>query len=208
MTAPAPWPVRLVVGIAGASGAVYGIRLLEVLRPVAGVETHLVVGPAARRGIEAETGLAVAAVEALATAAYDDRDVDAAPARASFPAAGMVVAPCDTGTLAALAAARTGTLLARAGDVALREGRPLALVVTEAPWHLGDLRRMRDLARMGGVILPAMPALYPRPRTVADVVDHTVGRVLDRFGIAHGLVAEWTGTGRARGARRGPDRAR
>jgi 4-hydroxy-3-polyprenylbenzoate decarboxylase len=190
--------VRLVVGIGGATGAIYGIRLLEVLRGAPGVETHLVVSREARRIIGEETDYPVEQVEALATAVYDDRDIGAALASGSFRTAGMVVAPCDPGTLAALAHSLAGTLIARAGDVTLKEGRPLVVVVRETPLHLGHLRAMLALAELGGVVLPPLPAFYPRPRTIDDVVNHTVGRVLDRFGIPHQLVREWTGTARAR----------
>jgi len=190
--------MRLVVGLAGTTGAVYGIRLLEALRAVPDVETHLVVSREARRTIAAETDASAAAVEALADRAYDDRDIGAALASGSFGTAGMVVAPCGVDTLAALAASHAGTLIARAGDVTLKEGRPLVVVVPETPLHLGHLRRMLALAEMGATILPPMPAFYPRPKTVDDLVNHTVGRVLDRIGIAHGLVAEWLGTSRGR----------
>lgn len=192
---------RLVVGIGGGTGAVYGIRLLEMLRDDPGVETHLVVGREAARTIEGETDYRLDRVEALATRVYDDRDIGAAPASGSFRTAGMVIAPCPTDTLGALAGSHAGTLIARAGDVTLKEGRPLVVLVAETPLHLGHLRHMLALAEMGATVLPPMPAFYPRPRTVADLVDHTVGRVLDRFGIAHGLVAEWTGTGRRRRTR-------
>ena len=193
--------MRLVVGIGGATGVIYGIRLLEVLKGVPEVETHLIVSHAARRTIADETDYAPEGVEALATRAYDDHDIGAALASGSFKTAGMVVAPCGPDTLAALATSHAGTLIARAGDVTLKEGRPLVVVVRETPLHLGHLRRMLALAEMGAVILPPMPAFYPRPRTVDDLVNHTVGRVLDRFGIPHTLVAEWTGTGRARRSR-------
>lgn len=190
--------MRLAVGIAGATGVIYGIRLLEVLKGASDVETHLVVSRAARRLIADETDYAVEAVEALATRSYDDRDIGAALASGSFRTAGMAIAPCDVSTLGALATGYTGSLIARAGDVTLKEGRPLVAVVREAPWHLGHLRSMLALAEMGGVILPPMPAFYPRPRTIDDIVNHTVGRVLDRFGIPHALVAEWTGAPRGR----------
>jgi 4-hydroxy-3-polyprenylbenzoate decarboxylase len=190
--------VRLAVGIAGATGVVYGVRLLEVLKGAPGVETHLVVSRAARRLIAEETDYAVEAVAALATRSYDDRDIGAALASGSFGTAGMVIAPCDVATLGALATGHTGSLIARAGDVTLKEGRPLVAVVREAPWHLGHLRAMLALAEMGAVILPPMPAFYPRPRTIDDVVNHTVGRILDRFAIPHALVAEWTGAPRGR----------
>jgi len=190
--------MRLAVGIGGATGAVYGIRLLEVLRSAHDVETHLVISRAAQRRIAAETDWAIEEVEALATRVYDDRDIGAALASGSFKTAGMVIAPCGVDTLAALAHSLAGSLIARAGDVTLKEGRTLVAVVRETPLHLGHLRAMLKLAEMGGVILPPLPAFYPRPRTVDEIVNHTVGRILDRFGIPHGLVAEWTGTARPR----------
>ena len=188
-------PVRIVVGISGASGSIYGIRLLEVLRDVAGVETHLVVSRAAKRTLVDETEYTVRDVEALATRVYDDRDIGAALASGSFRTAGMVVAPCSIKTLSALANSYADTLIARAGDVTLKEGRPLVVVVRDTPLHVGHLRQMLALAEMGAVVLPPVPAFYHRPKTIRDLVDHTVGRVLDRIGIAHGLVPEWTGTG-------------
>ena len=167
---------RLVVGISGASGSIYGIRLLEVLREVPGLETHLVISRAAKRTLVDETEYAVRDVEALATRVYDDRDIGAA-----------------------LANSHADTLLARAGDVTLKEGRPLIVVVRETPLHTGHLRQMLALSEMGAVILPPVPAFYHRPKTIRDLVDHTVGRVLDRIGIEHGLVTEWTGTGQPDG---------
>lgn len=186
-------PVRLVVGISGASGSIYGIRLLEVLRTLGGVETHLIISQAGRRTIADETDYAVRDVEALATRTYDDRDIGAAVASGSFHTAGMVVAPCSVKTVAALATSYASTLIARAGDVTLKEGRPLVVVVRETPLHVGHLRQLLALAEMGAVVLPPVPAFYHRPKTLDDVVNHTVGRVLDRFGLAHGLVPEWTG---------------
>ena len=188
-------PVRLVVGMSGASGSIYGIRLLEVLRDVAELETHLVVSRAAKRTLVDETDYTVRDVEALATRVYDDRDIGAALASGSFHTAGMVVAPCSIKTLSALANSYADTLIARAGDVTLKEGRPLVVVVRETPLHVGHLRQMLALAEMGAVVLPPVPAFYHRPKTIRDLVDHTVGRVLDRIGIAHGLVTEWAGTG-------------
>jgi 4-hydroxy-3-polyprenylbenzoate decarboxylase len=196
--------MRLVVGITGATGAVYGIRLLERLRGVPDVETHLVVSEAGKRTIAAETDYAVGDVEALATRTYDDRDIGAALASGSFRTGGMVIAPCGPDTLAAVAHSLAGSLIARAADVTLKEGRRLVVVIREAPLHLGHLRAMLALAEMGGVILPPLPAFYHRPRTIDDIVNHTVARVLDRFDIAHGLVPEWTGTGRARRRGEGP----
>ena len=189
---------RLVVGISGASGSIYGIRLLEILRTVPDLETHLVVSQAAKRTIADETDYAVRDVEALATRVYDDRDIGAALASGSFKTLGMVVAPCSIKTLAALATSFAATLIARAGDVTLKEGRPLVLVVRETPLHAGHLRQMLALAEMGGVILPPVPAFYHRPRTLDDVVNHTVGRILDRLDLPHALVPEWTGSRRPR----------
>jgi 4-hydroxy-3-polyprenylbenzoate decarboxylase len=185
---------RLVVGISGASGSIYGIRLLEVLRDVPGLETHLIVSRAAKRTLVEETDYAVRDVEALATRVYDDRDIGAALASGSFRTAGMVVAPCSIKTLSALANCHADTLIARAGDVTLKEGRPLIVVVRETPLHVGHLRQMLALAETGAVILPPVPAFYHRPKTIRDLVDHTVSRVLDRLGIAHGLAPEWIGT--------------
>ena len=189
--------MRLAVGITGATGAIYGIRLLEMLRGAAGVETHLVISAPGKRRIAEETDWSVEDVEALATRAYDDRDIGAALASGSFHTGGMVIAPCGPETVGALAHSLAGSLIARAGDVTLKEGRPLVLVVRETPLHLGHLRAMLAVAEMGAVILPPLPAFYPRPQTIDDVVNHTVGRILDRFGIPHTLVKEWTGTGRA-----------
>jgi 4-hydroxy-3-polyprenylbenzoate decarboxylase len=187
-------PRRLVVGISGASGSIYGIRLLEVLREVPGLETHLIVSRAAKRTLVAETDHTVRDVEGLATQVYDDRDIGAALASGSFRTAGMVIAPCSIKTLSALASSHADTLIARAGDVTLKEGRPLVVLVRETPLHVGHLRQMLALAEMGAVILPPVPAFYHRPKTIRDLVDHTVGRVLDRIGVEHGLGTEWTGT--------------
>ncbi|MBI3457423.1 MAG: UbiX family flavin prenyltransferase [Candidatus Rokubacteria bacterium] len=188
--------MRLALGISDTTGVVYGIRLLEVLRGAPDVETHLVISRAARRAIAHETDYDLEGVDALATRTYDDRDLGATLASGSFRTAGMVIAPCGIETVAALANSDAASLITRAGDVTLQEGRPLVVVVRETPLHLGHLRQLLALAEMGGVILPPMPAFYPRPRTVDDIVNHTVGRVLDRFHIAHTLVREWTGTGR------------
>src|SRR4029450_5504511 len=188
-------PVRLVVGISGASGWIYGIRLLDVLRDVPGLEKALLVSRAAQRPPVDETDYPVRDGETLATRVYDDRDIGAALASGSFRTAGMVVAPCSIKTLSALANSHADTLIARAGDVTLKEGRPLVVLVRETPLHVGHLRQMLALAEMGAVILPPVPAFYHRPKVIRGLGAHTIGRVLDRFGIAHGLVTEWTGTG-------------
>ena len=188
--------MRLVIGISGSTGAIYGIRLLEVLRGVPDWETHLIISQAGKRTLAEETDYSVKDVEALATQIYDDRDIGAALASGSFNTAGMVIAPCSIKTVSALANCFASTLIARAGDVTLKEGRPLVVVVRETPLHAGHLRQMLALAEIGGVILPPMPAFYPRPQSLDDIINHTVGRVLDRFSIPHTLVKEWTGTGR------------
>jgi flavin prenyltransferase len=192
--------VRLVVGISGSTGSIYGIRLLEVLKAVPDVETHLVISQAGKRTLLAETDYTVRDVEALATRVYDDRDIGAALASGSFKTAGMAIAPCSMKMVSALANSFASTLIARAGDVTLKERRPLVAVVRETPLHAGHLRQMLALAEIGGVILPPVPAFYHRPRTLDDIVNHTVGRILDRFDIRHGLVPEWMGTAQPRRA--------
>ncbi len=187
---------RLVVGLSGASGSIYGIRLLECLRGVAGVETHLVLTAPAKRTLVEETDWSVRAVEALAHVVHDDRDIGASIASGSFRTAGMVIAPCSVKTVGALAYSLADSLLVRAADVTLKEGRPLVVVVRETPLHLGHLRALTALAELGAVILPPVPAFYQRPRTVDDIVHHTVARVLDRLDVPHTLAPEWRGTAR------------
>ncbi|HEX6212028.1 MAG TPA: UbiX family flavin prenyltransferase [Methylomirabilota bacterium] len=189
---------RLVVGITGASGSIYGIRLLEVLRTTTDIELHLVISAAGKRTLVEETDYGVADVEALAHHRYDVKDIGAALASGSFRTAGMVVAPCSIKTAAAVAACYADTLLARAADVTLKEGRPLILLVRETPLHLGHLRVLTSLAEMGAVVLPPMPAFYNRPKELDDIINHTVARVLDRLQLPQTLVGEWRGT---RGAR-------
>jgi 4-hydroxy-3-polyprenylbenzoate decarboxylase len=189
---------RVVVGITGASGAIYGIRLLEVLREAPDFETHLVISAAGKRTIAAETDWAVEEVERLAARVHDDRDIGAPIASGSFRTAGMVIAPCGPDTVGAVAHSLAGSLIARAADVTLKEGRRLVVLAREAPLHLGHLRALLALAEMGAVILPPLPAFYPRPRTIDDLVNHTVGRALDHLGVAHALVREWTGSARPR----------
>jgi 4-hydroxy-3-polyprenylbenzoate decarboxylase len=187
---------RVVVGISGASGTVYGVRLLERLRQDPDVEIHLVMSAPGKRTLLAETTWTVEEVEALAHVVYDDRDIGAALASGSFRTLGMVVAPCSVKTLAALATCHADTLIARAGDVTLKEGRPLVALVREAPLHVGHLRQMLAFAEMGGIVYPPVPAFYQKPTTLEEMVDYTVVRVLDRMGLAGGGVPEWTGGGR------------
>ncbi|SRR6266540_287648 len=185
---------RLVVAITGASGSIYGIRLLELCRERGDVETHLVVSAAGRRTLAHETDYTFAQVEALADVVYGYRDIGASPASGSFLTHGMVVAPCSIRTLSALALSLSDNLITRAGDVCLKEGRPLVAVVRETPLHLGHLRLAAQLTEIGGIVMPPVPAFYPRPASIEDIVDHTVGRVLQRLGIpVEGLVEEWEG---------------
>jgi polyprenyl P-hydroxybenzoate/phenylacrylic acid decarboxylase-like protein len=185
---------RIVVAITGASGSVYGIRLLELLREQGEVETHLVISPAGRRTLVHETDYTIADVEAFADVVYGYRDIGAPLASGSFLTHGMVVCPCSVRTLSALALSAADNLITRAGDVMLKEGRPLVAVLRETPLHLGHLRLAAQLTEIGGVVMPPVPAFYNRPATVSDIVDETVGRVLARLGLpVEGLVAEWQG---------------
>ena len=185
---------RLVIGITGASGSIYGVRLLEILRTTTDIELHLVISAAGKRTLVEETDYSVVDVEALAHQRYDVKDVGATLASGSFRTAGMVVAPCSIKTAAAVAACYTDTLLTRAADVTLKEGRPLIMLVRETPLHLGHLRVLTALAEMGAVVLPPMPAFYNRPKAVDDIINHTVARVLDRLQLPQTLVGEWRGT--------------
>jgi 4-hydroxy-3-polyprenylbenzoate decarboxylase len=190
---------RVAVGISGASGAIYGVRLLEELRKDEALELHLVVSASGKRTLVEETGRTLREVEALAHVAYDDRDTGASLASGSFRTAGMIVAPCSIKTLAALASCHADTLIARAGDVTLKEGRPLVALVRETPLHVGHLRQMLAFAEMGGIVFPPVPAFYQKPQTVDEIVSHTVARVLERMGLAREPLAEWTGGGRRPG---------
>lgn len=185
---------RLVVGITGASGSIYGIRLLEILRTTTDIELHVVISVAGKRTLVEETDYSVADVEALAHHRYDVKDIGAALASGSFRTAGMIIAPCSIKTAAAVAACYADTLMARAADVTLKEGRPLIMLVRETPLHLGHLRVLTSLAEMGAVVLPPMPAFYNRPKELDDIINHTVARVLDRLQLPQTLVAEWRGT--------------
>ena len=195
---------RLIVGISGASGTIYGIRLLEMLRPT-DIETHLVLTRSAEVTLGYETSLGPPDVAALADVVHANGDIGASIASGSFPTMGMVVAPCSIKTLSAIATGYTDSLVARAADVVLKERRRLVLLVREAPLHLGHLRAMTAATEAGAIVFPPVPAFYARPRTLAEVVDHTVGRVLDLFGVEVGAVRRWSGgpsAGRAPRARR------
>jgi len=182
---------RLIIGISGASGAVFGIRALEALQARADIETHLILSAAAKRTIAEETDWSVAAVEALADVVYPHRDIGAAAASGSFITGGMLVAPCSIKTLSEIANSHNDNLLTRAADVCLKERRPLVLMLRETPLHLGHIELMAQASRYGAVILPAVPAFYNRPKTLDDVVNHLVGKALDQFGIEHHLFKRW-----------------
>jgi flavin prenyltransferase len=182
---------RIVVGISGASGSVYGYAALQALRSSADVETHLVLSSAARRTIELETELTARRFEALADVVYRDDDLAASIASGSFLTEGMLVIPCSIKSASAIAYGFDANLLARSADVCLKEKRRLVLVVRESPLHLGHLRALAQLVEMGAVILPPIPAMYARPRSVEDIVNHTVGKALDQFGVEHKLFKRW-----------------
>ena len=181
---------RLVVGISGASGVIYGVRLLELLRQ-AGVETHLVISRAAQATLASETDLKPADVTGLASVVHPPGDIAAAISSGSFKTMGMVVAPCSIRSLAEIATGATTTLLTRAADVVLKERRRLVLLVRETPLHLGHLRAMTQVTEMGAIVMPPVPAFYSNPTSIDDIVNHTVGRALDLFGIDNTLVRRW-----------------
>ncbi|HHL0032311.1 UbiX family flavin prenyltransferase [Enterobacter mori] len=186
---------RLIIGISGASGAIYGVRLLQVLRDVAGVETHLVMSQAARQTLSLETDLSLRDVQALADVVHDARDIAASISSGSFKTAGMVILPCSIKTLSGIVNSYTDTLVTRAADVVLKERRPLVLCVRETPLHLGHLRLMTQAAELGAVIMPPVPAFYHCPQTLDDIINQTVNRVLDQFDIdlPEDLFIRWQG---------------
>ena len=181
---------RLVVGVSGASGAAYGVRVLDACREL-GVETHLVASRAAALTLKQETGLSLADLAAKASVTHRVGDVGAAIASGSFRTLGMIVAPCSVRTMSEIATGVTSSLLTRAADVTLKERRPLVLMVRESPLHLGHLRTLVRLAEMGAIIAPPLPALYIKPDSVAAMIDQSVGRCLDLFGLAWGQVRRW-----------------
>jgi flavin prenyltransferase len=184
---------RLIVAITGATGAVYGVRLLQVLREMAEVETHLLVSDAGVLNLHQELDLGRKEVEALAHVVHNVRDVGASIASGSFQSDGMIVAPCSMKTLAAIAHGLSDNLISRAADVVLKERRRLVLMVRETPFNLAHLRNMTAVTEMGGIIFPPLPGFYQRPQTIEEMVDHTVGRVLDLFAISHMLAPRWNG---------------
>ncbi|KKI48391.1 MAG: UbiX family flavin prenyltransferase [Enterobacterales bacterium] len=174
---------RLIIGISGASGAIYGVRLLEVLQGVPDIETHLIMSNAARQTLALETDLQLRDVQSLADVVHDSRDIAASVSSGSFKTAGMVILPCSMKTLSGIVHSYTDNLLTRAADVVLKEHRRLVLCVRETPLHLGHLRMMTTAAELGAIVMPPVPAFYHRPQTLQDIIDQTVNRVIDQFDI-------------------------
>ncbi|MGA8320078.1 MAG: UbiX family flavin prenyltransferase [Xanthobacteraceae bacterium] len=185
-------PKRLIIGISGASGTIYGVRLLEILRK-AEIETHLVMSKSAEMTMAYETDIKPKDVRALAAVHYPVSDIGAAISSGSFPTLGMIIAPCSIRTMSEIATGVTSSLLSRAADVVLKEKRRLVLAVRETPLHGGHLRTMTTLADIGAVIAPIVPAFYNRPQSVDDIINHTCGRLLDLVGIDTGTVKRWKG---------------
>ena len=185
--------MNIIIGINGATGVVYGIRLLQVLSAIKEIETHLIISPAGVQTIELESETKIDEVRALASHWHRIDDIGACVASGSFRNAGMIIAPCSMKTLAALAHSYADNLLTRAADVTLKERRRLLLLVRETPLHLGHLRNMVRVAEMGGILMPPVPAFYHKPHTLQDIIDHSVGKALDLFGIEHHLFSRWQG---------------
>ena len=186
-------PKRIIVAISGASGAVYGVRLLQLLRAMAQVETHLTVSAAGLLNLHQELDMTRHQIEALADVVYPAHDVGAALASGSFQCDGMVVAPCSMRTLAAIAHGLSDNLITRAADVMLKERRRLVLMARETPLNLAHLRNMTQVTEMGGIVFPPVPSFYHRPQTLADMVDHTLSRVIDLLGLPQADAPRWTG---------------
>jgi flavin prenyltransferase len=183
-------PKRIVIGISGASGVTYGVRILELLKDT-DYETHLIISNSGKLNIRIETGFAPEQVAAMATYVHDDHDMAAAVSSGSFLTEGMIVAPCTIKTLSGIANSYTTNLLVRAADVSLKEKRKLVLVVRETPLHKGHLRLMSLAADIGAHILPPVPSFYHKPKTIQDIVDQTIGKVFDYMGIRHHLFTRW-----------------
>jgi 4-hydroxy-3-polyprenylbenzoate decarboxylase len=190
-------PRRLIIAITGASGTAYGVRLLQVLQDT-DIETHLVLTDSAKLTMAAETDFQPAQVQALADVVHSAKNVGATIASGSFVTLGMVVAPCSINTLSEIAWGITGNLISRAADVTLKERRRLILLVRETPLHAGHLKSMLQVTQNGAIVMPPVPALYVKPKSVDDVIDHTVGRVLDLLGLETDLVQRWNGLGKSK----------
>jgi 4-hydroxy-3-polyprenylbenzoate decarboxylase len=187
--------LKILIGINGATGVIYGIRLLQVLSGMKDAETHLIISAAGEQTIEIETEFKVKEVKGMADYCYAIEDIGARLASGSFQHDGMIVAPCSMKTLSALAHSYADNLLTRAADVTLKERRRLLLLVRETPLHLGHLKNMTSVTEMGAIVMPPSPTFYGRPQTIQDIVDHTVGRALDLFQVEHHLFPRWPGTG-------------
>ncbi|NMM37160.1 MAG: UbiX family flavin prenyltransferase [Glaciimonas sp.] len=184
---------RLIIAITGATGAVYGVRLLEVLRAAPEIQTHLMLSEAGALNLNQELDMSRKQVGLLADVVHNVRDIGASIASGSFQSEGMIVAPCSMKTLAAVAHGLSDNLITRAADVVLKERRRLVLMVRETPFNLAHLRNMTAVTEMGGIIFPPLPGFYQRPQSIAEMIDHTVGRVLDLFAIPHTLTPRWNG---------------
>jgi len=185
--------LRLLIGITGTTGVIYGIRLLRTLGERPDIETHLIITPAGEQTVSIETEYSAAYVRSLADYNYRVDDIAAAPASGSFLHDGMIVAPCSMKTVSAIANSHADDLLTRAADVTLKERRTLVLLARETPLHAGHLRNMLRVAEMGGVILPPVPAFYHKPHSIEDIIDHTLGKTLDIFRVKHTLFERWQG---------------
>lgn len=187
-------PRRLIVAITGASGAIYGIRILRALRQIDGCESHLVLSSAGGLTAQQELDMSRADIEALADVVHSSRDIGATVASGSFATLGMVVAPCSMRTLAEIATGASSSLLTRAADVVLKERKRLVLLARETPLHLGHLKNMVAVTEMGAIVAPPVPAFYSKPANLAEMIDHTLGRVLDLFQLESGTVRRWVGS--------------
>jgi flavin prenyltransferase len=192
---------RLIVAITGASGAIYGVRALEALRATAKIEVHLVISPSAARTLREETDFTIEDVRGLANVVHSHKDIGATIASGSFRTAGMIVAPCSVKTLSGIAHCYAEDLVIRAADVCLKERRRLVLLFRETPLHAGHISLMDQATRMGAILMPPTPSFYSRPRVIDDIVNQSVGRMLDLFDLSNDLVTRWTGTSDAPKAR-------
>lgn len=184
---------RIIIGITGATGVVYAVRLLQVLRETTTIETHLVISEAGIMSLQQEVGMKKKQIEAMADVIYNVKNIGAAIASGSFQTMGMIVAPCSMKTLGSVANGLSENLISRSADVTLKERRPLVMMVRETPLNLAHLRNMVAVTEMGGIIFPPVPSFYQHPASIAEMVDHSVGRVLDLFHIPHQLTPEWPG---------------
>lgn len=192
--------MRLIIAMSGATGLIYGIRLLEVLKPMPDVETHLIMSRTAKMNAVIETDWSVKGIEALADEVHSDKDLAASISSGSFTTDGMVVVPCSMKSLSGIANSYADTLIVRAADVVLKEHRRLVVVPRETPLHVGHCKLLYEAAQLGAIIVPPMPAFYNRPQTIDDIINHTVGRLLDLYGLDAGIVKRWSGAGGDKGS--------